>query len=275
MGIKNILVPVDFSASSKNALKAAIKVAKKASAKIHMVNAVHIHTPLPHLRGGSLVQEVVADYEEQVKAAFEKLESEIIELKDVPHDTDRFVAYLTDAIYSEVEKKDIDLVVMGTRAQHTMGERLLGSNAVDIIKMCDVPVLVIPETYTSFSPEKIGFASDFLKVPDYGPLQILKDLAALYDAEVMVFHIAEEIGEEEQKQIDKIKEALSSLKNFSIRIASYDKVTEGIKHFAKSHELDVLALMPRKHNLFERLFVQSVTKTIAIDIDIPLLAFHE
>jgi len=272
MEIKNILIPVDFSKSSKNALKAAIAIAKKTKAKIHMVNSVHIHSPMPD---GHMIEAIVGDYEEQVKESFEELESEIIELQDVPHDHDRFVSYLADAIYSETKQKNIDLIVMGTRAQHTMGERLLGTNAIDVIAQSEIPVLVIPENYHNFNPTRIGFASDFLRVPDYGPLKILNTLGNLYDAEVMVFHIADDITEGEQKQIDKIKKKLHSLSNCSIRTVSADSVIDGIKEFTSSHQLDILTLMPRHHSLFERLFVKSVTKTIAIDIDIPLLTFHE
>ena len=272
MEIQNILIPVDFSESSKNALKNAIVIAKKAGAKIHMVNAVHIHSPMPD---GHLIEAVVGDYEDQVKDSFKELESEIIELKDVPHEHDRFVSYLSDAIYSETKKKDIDLIVMGTRSQHTIGERLLGTNAIDTITQSEIPVLVIPENYHGFSLSKIGFASDFLKVLDYGPLKILKTLASLFDAEVMVFHIADDITRDEQKQIDKIKESLSALPNASIRIVSAESVIKGIRDFTASHDLDVLTMMPRAHNLFDRLFVKSVTKAIAIDTDIPLLTFHE
>ncbi|MEQ9230963.1 MAG: universal stress protein, partial [Cyclobacteriaceae bacterium] len=200
-------------------------------------------------------------------------ESEVIELNDVPHDEDRFLSYLTDAIYTETQTKDIDFIVMGTRSQHTVGERLLGSNSIDIIKTSEGPVMVIPENFHEFNPKIIGFASDFLQTQAWS-LNMLKTLGHLYKAEVMVFHIADDIGADEQKQIDRIKENLSSLENFSIRIVAAESVIEGIKEFSASHHLDVLAMMPREHNLFERLFVKSVTKEIAIDIDIQLLTFR-
>lgn len=273
MKIKHILVPIDFSESSKNALQAAIKIAKRSQAKITMVNAIHVHTPLPHLKGGSLMQEFVNDYEDSVQESFHELESELVELQEVPHEEDRFVSYLVDAIYTETSTKKIDLIVMGTRSQHSLGERLLGSNSIDIIKSSDVPVLVIPENYHDFQPNKIGFASDFLKAKHYRSMAILNKLAAIYKAEVIVFHISDEIDDQNQKQINTIKKNLSTLEKFSIRIVKAESVVDGIKNFTKAHHLDLLTLMPREHNLFERLFVQSVTKTVAIDLDIPLLTF--
>jgi nucleotide-binding universal stress UspA family protein len=275
MEINHILVPIDFSESSKNALQAAVKIAKKSGAKITLVNAVHVHTPLPHLKGGNLIEAVVSDYEHQVQEAFHELETEMVELKDVPHELDRFVAYLTDAIYSETESRDIDLIVMGTRAEHTLGERILGSNAIEIIRNSEVPVLVIPERFHGFNPQRIGFASDFLRAQDRGQLTILNAIAQLFESEIMVFHIGADINEEEQKQIDLIKDDLKGIKKLSIRVVSADSVISGIKKFSKTHELNLLVLMPRRHNLFERLFITSVTKEVAIDMDIPLLTFHE
>jgi nucleotide-binding universal stress UspA family protein len=275
MEINHILVPIDFSESSKNALQAAVRIAKKSNAKITLVNAVHVHTPLPHLKGGSLIEAVVSDYEHQVQEAFHDLETEMVELNDVPHELDRFVAYLTDAIYSETESRDIDLIVMGTRAEHSIGETILGSNAAEVIRVSSVPVIVIPERYHSFHPHRIGFASDFLRYRDSGQFSILIALCKLFDSEVMVFHIGANISEEEQKQIDLIKDDLKGIKRVSIRVVDAESVVAGIKKFSKAHELSMLALMPRKHNLFERLFVGSVTKEVAIDIDIPLLTFQE
>ena len=83
MKINNILVPVDFSECSKNALRFAVHLAKLFDSKIHMVNAVHIHSHQPYLAGGNLVAAVIADYEEHVKESFKELELEVIELQEV------------------------------------------------------------------------------------------------------------------------------------------------------------------------------------------------
>ncbi|MBV6643979.1 MAG: universal stress protein [Cyclobacteriaceae bacterium] len=277
MEVKNILVPVDFSSCSKNALKIAIAVAKKVGAKIHMVNAVHVHTPHPDLAGGSLIESIVGDYEAQVKLSFDELESELIELKDVPHDADRFVSYLTDAIYTEAETKDIDLIIMGTREEHEEMEHLLGTHATDIIGSSNVPVLVIPENYKDFNPKRIGFASDFSKIEGYGTLDILNWFAKTFDSEVLVFHViddASKISLKEQREVEEICDQLSDIPS-SVRTIEYKSIAKGIMEFSGTHQLDTLAMLPRKHNLFERLFRRSITKSVAIDIKIPLLAFHE
>ncbi len=277
MEVKNILVPIDFSKCSKNALKVAIEIAKNVKAKIHMVNAVHVHTPHPDFSGGVVIEGIIADYEAQVKQSFDELESEMIELQDVPHEADRFLSYLTDAIRTESETKDIDLIIMGTRSDHDQFEHMIGTHATDVIQVSDIPVLVIPEDYSSFTPKRIGFASDFHKVLYYGHLDIIKWFAKLFDAEVLVFHITDDpdsLTLDDDNQIHEIQKRLEGVKS-SVRTSEFSTVVDGIHGFVVQHQLDLLAMMPRKHNLFHRIFKKSVTKTIAIDVSIPLLTFHE
>jgi nucleotide-binding universal stress UspA family protein len=277
MKIKNILVPVDFSQCSKDALKVAIGFAKKFDAKIHMVNAVHIHTPHPDIVGGSLIESITMDYENQVKESFEELESEIIELKEVPHEADRFISYLTDAIYSESEVKNIDLIIMGTRASHDKIEHLIGTRATDIIESSSVPVIIIPEGVDSFQPKKIGFASDLSEIKNIKNLAMINQLATAYQSEIMVFTVVDDPDKltlKEQKLITDLSKKFGENK-CSARTVQSESVTKAIVEFTKSHELDMLAMIPRKQSFFARLFKKSVTKNIAIDIDIPLLSFHE
>ncbi len=277
MNIKNILVPIDFSACSKNALKIAIQLAKLLDAKIHMVNAVHVHHPRPDFVGGSLIDAIMADYESQVKQSFTELESEIIELSEVPHEADRFISYLTDAIYSESEQKNIDLIIMGTRAEHDSIEHLIGTRATDIIGSSLVPVIVIPESVHEFVPKKIGFASDLSEIKNTKRLNLIKTFAQLFEAHIYIFSIVEnpeKLTAQDQKILKAITERFKD-QNCSARTVQATSITKGIMDFSKTHQLDMLAMITREHSFFEKLFRKSITKNIAIDTDIPLLSFHE
>lgn len=277
MKIKNILVPVDFSACSKNALRCAIQIAKSFEAKIHMVNAVHVHHPHPDFIGGGLVDAIVSDYENQVKQSFDELETEIIELQDVPHEADRFISYLTDAIFSETQAKEIDLIVMGTRADHDKIEHFIGSRATDVIESAKVPVLVIPENFHDFTFKTIGLASDLHEIKNYRKLGLLKMLAKSFESTIMIFSVVEDpnkLSEVEQKHLREIVDFFKE-SECSARTIQSNSVVDGIIAFTKSHDLDMLAMIPREKSFFGKLFKGSVTKNIALDIDIPLLSFYE
>ncbi|MEQ8239064.1 MAG: universal stress protein [Cyclobacteriaceae bacterium] len=277
MEINNILVPIDFSKCSKNALLVAIDIAKATKAKIHMINAVHVHTPHPDFTGGTLIDAIIVDYETQVKESFKELESEMVELQEVPHEAERFISYLTDAIYTESKNKDIDLIVMGTRAEHDGMEALLGTRASDVIEAATVPVLVIPENVTSFNPSKIGFAADLGEIKNSKTLKFISDFTKNYHAEVLIFSVAkhpDELSEKEQKQMEELLSYFDK-ENASCRTVESGSVKEGIKNFIEAHELDILVMIPRERSFLEKLFRKSITKAIAVETSIPLLSFHE
>jgi nucleotide-binding universal stress UspA family protein len=279
MEIKNILVPVDFSESSKNALRIAIGLAKMNNACVHMINAVHIHAPHPDVTGGSLIESIINDYETQVQQSFDELEKEIVELNEVEHDSEKFVSYLTDAIYTCIKKQNIDLVVMGTRQQHEEIEHLLGTHATDVIGFSEVPVLVIPGGSKLFSPKKIAFATDLKKIQDPEKLESLKYFAEAFGSEITLFHITTNMSTvvptgEKMEEAEKLENYLGNLK-YNVDIIEEKKVSEGIFDFIKEHNIDMLAMMPRNHSIFEKIFKSSVSKKVAIDIEIPMLTFHE
>lgn len=276
MEINNILVPIDFSECAKNALRSAIIIAKKVDAKIHMVNAVHVHSPHPEITGG-IIEEIVADYEEQVKQSFQELESELIELHDVPHEADRFVSYLTDAIYTETQEKKIDLIVMGTREKHETMEHLLGTRSTDVIDAIEVPILVIPEQHAGLAPKSIGFAFEYqgsITSETYG---VLRRISEIFDAELLIFNVvadAQSISVKDQEILQKLRKVFGKI-NCPVRTIEANSASEGIERFTDSHELDMLAMMPKKHTFWERLFKKSITKSMAIDTKIPLLIFRD
>lgn len=277
MELKNILVPIDFSKCSKNALKVAIDIAKVSGAKIHMVNAVHVHTPHPDFTGGSLIDAIITDYENQVKESFTELESEMVELQEVPHEADRFLSYLTDAIYTESESKNIDLIVMGTRARHDGVEHLLGTRASDVLESAIVPVLIIPEETTFFDPKRIGFAADLVEIKNTKRLDFINDFATHYKAEVLIFSVVDDPNRltlKEQNQIEQLSSRFDKERSSS-RIVASGSVTKGIRDFIEAHELDLLTMVPRERSFFDKLFSKSITKAIAVETDIPLLSFHE
>ncbi|MFT6865507.1 MAG: nucleotide-binding universal stress UspA family protein [Cyclobacteriaceae bacterium] len=277
MKFKNILVPIDFSDCSKNALRVAIDLAKKFDSKIYLVNAVHLHSLNGDIIGGRMLETIMAEYEAQVKQSFEVLEQEVIELSDVPHKADRFLSYLIDAIYSECVAKNIDLVVMGTRAEHDKIEHLLGSRATDIVDSAQVPVLVIPENWEKSGFERIGFAFEAEEIKNLNRIRMLNNLANAYKANVLGFTIknnTEDVTVKEQKIFSEI------VSNFdegvaSVRTIAADSIIHGIQEFILNQNLDMLSIIPKKHNFFERIFKSSITKNIVLESQIPILSFRE
>jgi len=276
MKVKNILVPTDFSPCSKNALTIAVEMAKNVGAKLHLINAIHVPTPHMDLGGQAIVGPILENYEEDIEKKFLELNMEIPGLSEVKHDHKSYVSFTIDAIYTAIETKKIDMIVMGTKGSHDRLEKMLGGVSSEVIRISEIPVLVVPENVTSFNPKRIAFAADFQKIDSMGKLEFLKTFGQMYDAEIIVVNVTEDDKFPfsrlvESFRVDKffgtMKHRFETVKNSSVK--------DGLFEFAAANQVDMIAVMPRKHSLFEKIFKSSTTKKVAMEVKVPLLAFHE
>ncbi|MFT7032638.1 MAG: nucleotide-binding universal stress UspA family protein [Cyclobacteriaceae bacterium] len=278
MKAQNILVPLDFSNCSKNALKIAIGLAQSNHATLYLLNAIHIATPYVDVTGGhSLVEPVIEDYEKRVEKEFEVLKKEFVLLKDVDFFIKKYVCMVSDAIDICLKEENIDVIIMGTKGSHSTLEKLIGGVSADVISQTNVPVLLIPENISSLAFNRIGYAADFDNIDDLGKLEPLIYFAQLTKAEIQIFNITKNVGDisfDKSRQSLKISNYLKDV-NHSFHTIEDDKIVHGIFEFIEDHSLDMLAIYPRKHGFFERILMGSVTKKIAMNIHIPLLSIHE
>lgn len=274
MEINNILVPMDFSKCSKNALKVAIQLAEKWKCQLRIMHSTFLPSATVGV-GDAMVQPVASSYD-NYDDPFGELESEFPALKTISYTTKEYHSVVTDAIYTEIEGNDVDLVVMGTKGSHDILEKLIGGITTTVIDFAKAPVLVIPENVTSFDALKIGIAADF-HIIEPSSFNLIKKLADSFESEVQVFNI----GSEDERMDFKHSKAKTLLENyFGEHKLSYhqvmdEKATHGIFEYIDSHKIDLLVMFPRHHKFLERMFKASETKRVALKIKIPMLAVHQ
>lgn len=143
---KHILVPVDGSEASKNALRTAISLAKQVGARIRLVHVVDNFT---YLTGydpmGGVNSGLVAGLRESGRRILEEdvataraqgVEAGELLLDDVG-------GRLGVLIAETVTRLGADLVVVGTHGRSGPSRLLLGSGAEQIIRLSPVPVLAV------------------------------------------------------------------------------------------------------------------------------------
>lgn len=143
--IKNILVPIDFSNYSKNALRYAVNFAKIFNSKIYLVYVVE---PVIYPSDFSMGQVTfpVNDLEMNERAQDELnnlAKSEIgsdIEVKTIIKTGKPFVE-----INDTASELDIDLIVIATHGHTGMEHLLFGSTAEKVVRKAPCPVLTLRE----------------------------------------------------------------------------------------------------------------------------------
>ena len=163
--MKNILVPLDFSKVSLNALDYAVNFADHD-------NSITLH--LLHIKDGSLT-------ENQIKEKFDKV------IKKYENPLNPKLQTLTRsgelcATIIEIEQQlKVDLIIMGTRGAE-MDEEGIVTCTSKFVHEADLPVLVIPEKYKKFRLNTIILSVGQEKIADRSPLYVLLDVSRKFKA---------------------------------------------------------------------------------------------
>lgn len=270
-----ILVPIDFSDCALNALEYAISFAKTTEAKLVLLYAYHI--PVPAAEAAmSINTRLVDDFVKEGDAKMDRLFTRYPELDQLVESKKIIMAFATDAIASEVKDSKVDLIIMGTHGASNAFEELVGSNTLHIIKKSNKPVLAVPNEVNHFNIKEILFSYDYHSIDGKETIQPLIDFALLFGAQIHVLHITDKLDRIHSGAVSEAKLLERYLKDIphQYHMLAGEHVESAILEYIKNHGIDALAVMPRKHNMFERLFQSSVTKQLAHHSKIPMLAFH-
>ena len=143
--MNTILVPVDFSETSDNALNYAIGLANYLSAKIILLHVDSI--PLVNNEFQDLSYVINKSKEENI--AMLKAKAELIKKDNfLIGEVDYFAesGELKSQISNYILEKNIDFLVMGVSGHNTViGKVVLGSNAVSMSRESNIPVFIVPK----------------------------------------------------------------------------------------------------------------------------------
>ena len=192
--MKKILVPIDFSQSSKNALLVAAEIAYKSGARLEMlhVNLAAVYSA-PFSEYTAVSEYVVADqlYDESAAGGLEKLKLELLAMPSYSHldiSTRVEEGYLHSSVRTVAQEDDVDLVVMGTKGSSGLNEFLVGSNTEKVIRTASCPVLAVPENTQQFHPKMVLLPST-LKSDQRGVFHYLAQWEKFFEFHVKVLYL--------------------------------------------------------------------------------------
>ena len=274
--MKTILASTDFSAVSNCAVEYAAELAKRASAKLILFHAYQIHVASPD---GMVAVPLEAIHENSIKLL--KKSAEKLHKK---HGSTLKIEYKlacgfpVEEINLIATSSNADLIVMGMQGGGYISEKIIGSSTTALIKKSNCPVLAIHQG-TKFTPiKKIAFACDYQHLNYPNALKPLNEIANLFHSEILIVNVVQELEEVPTvtKAVEGIKlnRALEKMKH-SFHYTINNDITDGITDFTKEQEIDLVAMVPHSHTVFETLFKQSNTKHMAFQIAKPFLAIHD
>jgi nucleotide-binding universal stress UspA family protein len=143
---QRILVAVDGSRVSDQALDEALRLAKDQSAELRIVHVVDTVTLSVDTEFADIAeyqqklhsagQKVLKKAEEAVKRAGGKAETALLELQILGHRT-------ASAIIDEAQRWPADLIVVGTHGRRGISHLFVGSVAEGVVRLASRPVLLV------------------------------------------------------------------------------------------------------------------------------------
>ena len=143
LGIRRILVPIDFSVHSKNALKYAVPMAGQFHAALHLVYVVE---PTIYPADLGFGQVVLPRVEEELRQKGAEELQALIE-REIGGTVPATFAVRTGnphhEILAEAEEQTVDLIIVATHGHSGVEHMLFGSTADRIVHHAPCPVLTI------------------------------------------------------------------------------------------------------------------------------------
>ena len=141
---KHIIVAVDGSECSGDALEEAVTLAKSLDANLTACSVVDIIRAASSMTyaSGEIVQAYFDALRDDAKRVLAQAEEQARAM-DVTLDTDLCEGYPADAIVEAAKRHGADLIVMGSHGRTGLRRFLLGSVAESVVRIAAVPVLIV------------------------------------------------------------------------------------------------------------------------------------
>lgn len=272
--MKRILVPTDFSEHADEALKLAAKIAKKNGSKMFLLNLLE----LPRELNDSIKKESSSpELMVYIKKANEKLQKikEQPYLKGITISTTVQFERAFDGILSFNKKNKIDLIIMGSHGSTGIEEILIGSNTEKIVRLSEIPVLVVKKGSNTFNIKNIVFASDFSEETKKPFIKMI-EFAKIFDASLNLVMICTPNSFKTTVVAQKIiKNFISDFKleNYSIHIYNDYNIEKGIINFTNMIGADLIGLCTHGRTGLSHYFYGSISEDIVNHTIKPIITF--
>lgn len=270
--MKKILVPTDFSECSKNALKAAMKIAKKTNAEIELVHVYDrpvigfVDLNIDHKKNKAMLRKA----QKTINSIVDVIAQEGIKVN--PH-------ILADIPITEImdQKKfsKIDLIVMGSQGSEGLKELFIGSNTEKVVRKSKVPILSLKEDQGSFDMKNIVLASNFYSELE-GVFQRMNAFLSVFNPHYNLLKVVTPGNFETSHYSKKVMNEFAKkfkLKDYSIHIYNDNNIEAGILNFAKDINADAIVIATHGRKGIEHFINGSLAEDVVNHALTPVLSF--
>jgi nucleotide-binding universal stress UspA family protein len=266
--IKTILVGIDYTKSSDNALQYAILLAEKSNASLMLFHVYE--NPVVHLYSGAYF----VDYDNVEKGNVEKLKKYKAKVLSTHPKLDIAILATDKSIKSSikdlVEKHKISLVVFGLETKSKVSKFFYGTSGVKLASRIKCPVIIVPEDYKQHQLKHTVLAVDNNEHIKSKIVKKVKEFNSDLNLQNEFIHVKTEY-EFLAIPTTKIKKEQEKLK---VKVIESENFVLGIKSYVSKNKVDLVIIISHSHSALYNLFNDSNTKLIAFESKKPVMCFH-
>lgn len=276
--MKTILIPVDFSETSSNALKYTLGLVKDLQVgKVILLKTFYKSFYEQILPSSDFVQISGEDIQNERTAVEVQLENLRAELqKNCMPAVEIQVATselpLLRSIVELINEAQPDLLLLGSDGASAAIESYIGQLILPIAKASAVPVLIIPNGVHYQKITSALVPCDFTKISRLAVVQSLNSPLAWLHPKLVILNINGsniELTEEKENQ-DSLKLLLDGYE-YQIHTVEDSNAVHGILKFAGQNESQMITALPGKYSFFYSLTHQSTTEALTLNAHHPVL----
>ena len=273
--MKSILVPIDFSAASRNAVDYAARLSLQYGYEEIILLTVHYESFMDYIStlgvGYSFMgKDASFNYRKKSKDLLKHLQktaqAQLPENTNIKVRTATSDLPLTRATLEILaENAGIELVVLGSDHMQASEPGFITANIISIVRVSPVKVLIVPEGHAYQPIRKILVPCDLKHMIHLSKLEQYKVLLETQQAQLTVLNI---LADQREEEADLIKDWEHKLHTYFDQVQLevkhlYDSNTlHGVLSYVEQHDTDLIVALPGSHSFLYYMANKSLSEGI-------------
>jgi nucleotide-binding universal stress UspA family protein len=263
--MKTIVVPTDFSAPAENAMIYAGQLAKNIGAAVLLLHVYQIPVGMNDMP----VLMVPADELKNTAEAGLARTKELLQKNcaGLEVKTESRLGDVVEELRDLCERENPFAIVAGKHGATGIERVLFGSTSLSIIRHTTYPVIVVPNHPPARATKNTAIAID--SSTENFPVQTIRNIASELKTRLHLIHVSHS----KMASLDTTK--LCAELDAQCQTIYDHEFVRGIENFVQENQIDLLIILPHRHNLIERLFFRTHTEDLLHRISIPIMCVND
>lgn len=263
----NFIVPLDFSENSLKALEFAISMANRKQGKITLVHVVEMAYDFAS-QSAIALDGVFTESEQLLKSYIEKYKS-----LDITMEYEILEGNMAINVARIAAEREANLILMGTQGAGGISKTLIGTNAVNMIREANCPVLIVPAQANVTQIRKVTLALEFANHEE----QFIDWIVAMskrWDLALEILHIKTKQGfKEELASIGMEGYLNNKYPGEKIKLHTFyaENASDGLQLYMEENSNMILVMCHQHQNLWDQILKKSESIHLAYHTHVPLL----